>query len=126
MHVPPSGRRPFSLSGEQFSCDVVPERDHVRVVPVGELDMASCPALEQTIRELRDAGFDHIVLDLRQLCFLDSTGLRLLLELSAAARANSHRLELIEGPPDVQRVIELTRTRGVLPFRDADGQAPRS
>jgi anti-sigma B factor antagonist len=107
-----------------FSCAVVPERDHVRVVPEGELDMASSPELEQTIRELRDAGFDHLVLDLRRLCFLDSTGLRLLLELSAAARANSHRLELIEGPPEVQRVIELTGTRSVLPFRDANGTGP--
>ena len=118
MRIPPSGGRPFEPSDDQFSCDVVPERDHVRVVPVGELDMASCPALEQTIRELRDVGFDHVVLDLRRLRFLDSTGLRLLLELSAAARENSHRLELIEGPPDVQRVIQLTRTRSVLPFRD--------
>src|SRR5690242_14722074 len=118
MRIPPSGGRPFEPSGDRFSCEVVPERDHVRVAPVGELDMASCPALEQTIRELRDAGSDYIVLDLRQLRFLDSTGLRLLLGLSAAARENSHRLELIEGPPQVQRVIQLTRTRSVLPFRD--------
>lgn len=118
MQISPFASGPFEPSSDQFSCEVVPERDHVRVAPVGELDMASCPALEQTVRELRDVGFDYIVLDLRRLSFLDSTGLRLLLELSAAARENSHRLELIEGPPEVQRVIQLTRTQSVLPFRD--------
>lgn len=108
-----------------FRCEVIPERDHVRVAPSGELDMASVPLLDQAIQELRDAGFDHVVVDLRQLCFLDSTGLRLLLQLTAAARADSHRLELIEGPPEVQRIFEITKTLGALPFRRSNGNRPR-
>ncbi|WP_028059993.1 STAS domain-containing protein [Candidatus Solirubrobacter pratensis] len=38
------------------------------------------------IAEFRDAGFDHVIVDLRALDFVDSTGLRLLLELNSAAQ----------------------------------------
>jgi anti-sigma B factor antagonist len=104
-----------------FGCEVFPERDHVRIAPVGELDLATVPELRDVVHELRVSGFDHLVLDLRGLCFLDSTGLRLLLELASAARADSHRLELIPGPPTVQRLFELSGTAAELPFRARDG-----
>ena len=100
-----------------FACDVIPERDHVRVVPVGELDMAAAPVLDRTIHELRNAGFDYLIVDLRQLCFIDSSGLRLLMDLSNAASADSHRLELVPGPDEVQRVFEISGILTALPFR---------
>jgi anti-sigma B factor antagonist len=103
-----------------FTCDVFPERDHVRVTPVGELDLATVPELRDTVHELCVSGFDHVVLDLRGVCFLDSTGLRLLLELASEARADGHRLEMIPGPTPVQRLVELTGTADVLPFRAPD------
>jgi anti-anti-sigma factor len=103
---------------------VIPERDHVRVAAAGELDASAVPVLEHTIRELRDSGFEHVIVDLRDVDFLDSSGLRLLLDLSAAARADAHRIELIAGPPEVQRVFELTGTLGLLPFRDSNGRGP--
>jgi anti-sigma B factor antagonist len=102
-----------------FTCDVIPERDHVRIAAAGELDIAATPLLERTIRELRDSGFDHLIVDLRRLSFIDSSGLRLLLELHIAANADSHRLELVPGPPEVQKVFEISGTLNALPFRDA-------
>jgi anti-sigma B factor antagonist len=99
----------------------MPERDHVRVLPVGELDIAATPLLDQTIRELRGSGFDYLIIDLRRLCFIDSSGLRLLLELNNAANADSHRLELVAGPPEVQKVFEISGVLAVLPFRNTNG-----
>jgi anti-anti-sigma factor len=58
------------------------------------------------------------VLDLRELTFLDSTGLRLILSERMAARKTGGRFELIAGPPEVQRVFELTRVLDALTFRD--------
>jgi anti-sigma B factor antagonist len=98
-----------------------PERDHVRVFPVGELDIAATPLLDQTVRELRDSGFDYLIVDLRRLSFIDSSGLRLLLELNNAANADSHRLELVAGPPEVQKVFEVSGVLTALPFRNGDG-----
>ena len=100
----------------RFTWDVVHDNGSVRVAPVGELDLASCGQLEPAINELLYAGVDRLVIDLRRVCFLDSSGLRLALSLEAAARSDGFDLELIPGPRDVQRVFEITGTVDTLPF----------
>lgn len=90
-----------------FRCDVEAQRGHVRVVPHGELDLASVPDVERRLRELRESGFDRVVLDLRELTFIDSTGLRLVLREGAAARTDGREFVLIAGPPSVQRIFEV-------------------
>jgi len=112
---------PESLPGG-FTWDVVHDGRSVRIVPVGELDLASCGQLEPAIRELLRAGAERLVIDLRRVCFLDSTGLRLALALDAAARGDGFDLELIPGPPDVQRVFEITGTVETLPFVSAPAE----
>jgi len=109
--TPPSGTQP-----QVFGCEVQPERDGVRVLPRGELDAASGPALERQIGELRDAGFRRLILDLSQLDFMDSTGLRLILKWDAEARQDGFSIVLVPGPPTVQRVFEVTGTAAHLPF----------
>lgn len=100
----------------RFTWDVVHDGRTVRVAPVGEFDLASRELLEPAIHELLGNGVDRLVLDLRRVCFLDSTGLGLALELEAAARADGFDLVLIPGPPDVQRIFEITGTLETLPF----------
>ena len=97
-------------------CEVVPERHVVRVRPVGTLDMATVPVLEEQLAELRAAGFSTLVLDLRALEFMDSTGLRLMLRWDAAARSDGFSLGIVPGPPVIQRVFALTGTEQHLPF----------
>ena len=109
--TPVSPSQPFAVS-------VVPDRREVAVVPEGDLDLATVDRVEREVDELRAAGFDRIVLDLRRVEFLDSSGLRLLLSLRATARRAGHVLKLIPGPPEVQRVFELTATRGLFEWRD--------
>jgi anti-sigma B factor antagonist len=101
---------------EPFRCEVFPERDRVRIVPLGELDIATAPLLESTIRELLTSGFDHLVLDLTDLDFIDSTGLHLILSLQAAAADGGYRLRLKPGRPAVQRIFELTQTLDLVSF----------
>jgi anti-sigma B factor antagonist len=108
-----------SRATETLTLTILPERAAVRVRPAGELDMASAPALEVEITALRDAGFKQIVLDLRELEFMDSSGLQLLLALDAEARQDGFNLSLVRGPAAVQRVFELTGMAGALPFVDA-------
>jgi anti-sigma B factor antagonist len=99
-----------------FSCEVEPERDAVRVHPVGSLDMATVPVLRTQVDELRKAGFRRVILDLRRLEFMDSTGLRLMLSLDAEARQDGFSIGLVPAPAAVQRVFEITATTEVLPF----------
>jgi anti-anti-sigma factor len=93
-----------------YRCDVFPERDRVRVAPVGELDIATAPQLDDTLRELVESGIDHVVLDLAKLEFLDSTGLRLILRWHASAQEDGLRFRVWPGPPAVQRIFTLTET----------------
>jgi anti-anti-sigma factor len=109
---------PFSPDPERFDCDVEPDREAVRVVPSGQLDMATVPILEARLRELQDSGFRRLIVDLRRLDFIDSTGLRLLLARDAEARQDGFSFALIAGPPKVQRIFELTKTLDALTFVD--------
>ena len=91
-----------------FRCDVVPERGRVRVAAAGELDIATTPQVERAIGELLESGFDHVVLDLTNVEFLDSTGLQLVLRMQASADAGRFRFQVRPGPPAVQRIFALT------------------
>jgi anti-sigma B factor antagonist len=103
---------------EPFRIEVEPSRDVVRVVPVGELDLATTEKLRQEIDRLHEAGFNRLVLDLSRLRFMDSTGLRLVLEVDAGSRADGWTFSLVRGPAAVQRLFEVTNLAQRLDFVD--------
>jgi anti-sigma B factor antagonist len=90
-----------------FRIEVHPERKVVRVVPVGDLDLPRVDALKAQLRELRESGFDRIVLDLRQLTFMDTTAVALILSEDHLARVDDHGFELIAGSHAIQRILEI-------------------
>jgi anti-anti-sigma factor len=102
---------------EPFQVEVHPEREAVRIVPIGDIDLATVDQVDHRMRELLEVGFRHFVLDLRQVTFLDSSGLRLILVWDAHARQNGISFALIKGPADVQRVFEVAGLVDALPFR---------
>jgi anti-sigma B factor antagonist len=61
-----------------------------------------------------------IILDLSGLSFMDSTGMRLLLEADAESRANGHSLELRAPTKAVTRVLEIAGVLDRLPFTVTD------
>lgn len=99
-----------------FRCDVDAEPGRVRVTPRGELDLATAPDVERRLRELRESGFDHVLLDLRELAFMDSSGLRLVMHEDAAARADGRTFHVVPGVPAVQRIFELACVTERLTF----------
>jgi anti-sigma B factor antagonist len=78
----------------------------------GELDLGSAPRLE---RALADAG-DDVVLDLRQLTFMDSTGVRVLLEAAEQCGRALRILAPIDG--DARLTIVETGIGPLLPLVD--------
>jgi anti-anti-sigma factor len=102
---------------EPFRVEVHPERDSVRVVPVGEVDIATVGEVDGRLRELEQAGFRHLVLDLRQVTFIDSSGMRLVLACHAAACQDGTDFTVLEGPPAVQRIFQVAGLLDHLPFR---------
>ena len=118
MHAAVPQPDPLFPSFEPFSLAVVPDRREVDVVPTGELDLATAEQVEREVRELRASGFRQVVIDLRRLTFIDSSGLRMLITLRNDARRDGHVLKLVPGRPDVQRLFDLTVTRGLFDWRD--------
>jgi anti-anti-sigma factor len=106
---------------EPFRCEVEPRRATVHVRPVG--DLATVPAVETQLVELRAAGFTSLVLDLRAVQFLDSTALHLILDWHAIAEADGISFGLLAGPPGVQRLFDLSGLTERLRFLDP-GRAP--
>jgi len=49
---------------------------------------------------------------------MDSTGLRLLISLRNTAKREGHRLMVVPGPRQVQRIFDLTATRGLFDWRE--------
>jgi anti-sigma B factor antagonist len=72
---------------------------------LGELDVDTTPELDRMLREPQS---QLIVLDLRELAFMDSSGVHTIVNASARARQLGRRLVVLRGPPDVDRVFKLT------------------
>lgn len=87
----------------------------------GELDLAGAPTLERSLLELERQAPSRIVIDLRDLRFIDSTGLRLLLAANTRAQERGGELVLRPGDATVQRVFDVTGALEVLRFEDAVG-----
>ena len=79
--------------------------------------MATSGALQAQLSELRDAGFQHVVLDLRELTFMDSAGVRLIIREDRLARSSGRRFSLVKGAA-VQRVLGLCGLSERLDFGD--------
>jgi anti-sigma B factor antagonist len=80
----------------------------VRIAVRGELDLAHAYAFDEELRRVEDARPACVVLDLRELAFLDSCGLARLLAARRRARRSGHRLLLVRGPAAVQRLFALS------------------
>jgi anti-sigma B factor antagonist len=92
-----------------------PDPDQVCVQLKGELDIAAAPVARDRIGELKREG-RHLVLDLRGLSFIDSTGLNLVLGLAGESTRDGWDLSLVPGSSVIQRIFKLTGTEGRLPF----------
>jgi anti-anti-sigma factor len=82
----------------------------------GELDLANASQLEERLAAAQDDGAERVVVDLGRLAFIDSTGLRVLLQADARARESGHELKLRPGADAVQRVFEVAGALDILSF----------
>ncbi len=101
-----------------FGIDTIRAGTTVRLALRGELDLATAPLLDEALRAAGEAA-RTVVLDLRGLSFLDSTGLRTVLQADARARSDGHDLLVVRGPHAVHRVFALAGVDGVVTLVDA-------
>jgi anti-anti-sigma factor len=80
---------------------------------MGELDMAVAPHLRDQLWSAVE-GDHRVVVDLRGLSFIDSSGLRLLVSADARAQKRGARVAFVRGRAAVHRVFEITAFDQVL------------
>jgi anti-sigma B factor antagonist len=94
------------------------QRDAYVVRIVGELDHAGCPDLDVALEAAEQTQAGQIIIDLEQLTFIDSIGIRTLLQASRRAASNGNRLQLTRGKGHPAKMFRLTGLDEVLPFTD--------
>lgn len=98
-----------------------PQEGRTLVTLAGELDVSTTPKVETAIRQVEEQGAPLMIIDLRGVTFLDSSGLRLILEADSRSRRDGRRVLVVPGPAEVQRVFRVTLTDSRLEFTDDPG-----
>jgi anti-sigma B factor antagonist len=94
------------------------------IAATGELDLSGAALLEEELERLAaEADLGTVVLDLRELEFMDSSGLRLVVLADMRAREAGRRFALVRGTETVHRVFEITRMSERLDFVDDPAEA---
>ena len=86
----------------------------VRIALSGDLDVSTAPSVEERLVELEDGGAERVILDLRGLGFIDSTGLSLLINADRRARRAGRRVTIVSGTGAPRRILETTGLKGRL------------
>lgn len=104
----------------------VQHHDDRAVVHVsGEVDLATCPQLRAVLGELVDQGVYHLIVDLEQVSFLDSSGIGVLIGVLRRVREHDGSLRLTAPSLHVRRVLELTGMTTLLSiYATLDEAAP--
>jgi anti-sigma B factor antagonist len=98
-----------------FDCSRTP---HATVIALGgELDVVCADAFKRRFGEATEDEPAHVVMDLRELTFLDSTGLALLLRVNEIAQDGGFALSIVsveDDPPS--KIFRMTGTDKILPL----------
>lgn len=84
---------------------------HTVVGVTGEIDVASAPALRDTLLALLNRGADSLVVDLRGVTFIDSTGVGSLLRVHHRQGLLGGSVHFVVDQPAVLRVLDLMQLR---------------
>jgi anti-anti-sigma factor len=84
----------------------------------GDLELTTADAFEHELRRVELTWAQIIAIDLGRLTFIDSTGMRLLLQAEHRSSRGTNRLVLTRGTEAVQRIFEICDLTNRLPFID--------
>ena len=101
----------FRVTAERLGADAL-------IAVEGELDIATLPEFEQAATRMRSQGLERMVIDLRELEFLDSMSIELLLRLHGELTATGAELVIVRGPRAVNRIFDLMELDRVLTLVD--------
>jgi anti-anti-sigma factor len=101
-----------------FDLRLVRSDARMHIAPIGELDIATAPQFEEAIIAATSEPVSELVLDLRGLTFMDSTGLRTLAQANLKAEQAGTALSIWRGSRQIERVLEISGLGPLLPLAD--------
>jgi anti-sigma B factor antagonist len=117
----------MSVSLPLLAVSAVPDRERVRVLVAGELDLATVGDVRDQIAELLDVGWRDVLIDLREVTFIDTSGVHVLLDADQRARAEGVRLAVVVEAGPVRELLRITATDQILTLApDPDPQRSSS
>src|SRR5262249_41169370 len=100
--------------------------DAHRLALIGELDLVSAPALIELVSALCQDGARQLLLDISELAFADSTGLRALLSAETLCAEHYCQFGLTRGTEQLERLFEIMRLfQDLRPRAEPDGTKQR-
>jgi anti-sigma B factor antagonist len=106
-----------------LSFEVREEGGSARLILRGELDTASVPTANKALEDLLDAGRGRVIVDLRELDFMDSTGVKFLLDGRDSARGRGVTIAIAYDEGMVERVLTVSGVTRVFEREDDDHPA---
>ena len=109
---------PALTAQQRFAVRIEEDGEGVAVRVVGELDIATAPALESALLRALESGAASILVDLEGMSFIDSMGMRVLLWAARECREDGKRdrLSIDCAPGRVRRTLELCDLQRSLPI----------
>ncbi len=93
----------------QLELDVAVSGASIVIRVSGEVDLSNAERFEEAIQlACTDGGDRNVLVDLSELSFIDSTGLRVLIEATRNSRSNGDQLHFRGPSPQVRRILEVT------------------
>ena len=114
-----------TVPDDALSIRAYEESDRHVLVLSGELDLASVGRFMDAAHQLCELGAREILVDITEVEFIDSSGLRSILAAKAECEERSCRFSMTHGTGQAERVFELTRLIDRLPFRKSGITRPR-
>lgn len=96
------------------------------LAPVGDLDLSNAGVLQHEVTRILEAGEPALVIDLRGLRFMDSTGLRALLSVAETCQEHDRDFAVIKGPNQVQRLLTITHVADRLTILEGESTGGRA
>ena len=103
----------------KFRVDVREQDGAPLLAVIGELDLASTPALEQELERVSADAPSLVIIDLRELDFMDSTGLSVLIRAHQQSQQAGYRLGIVNGSRQIRRLLTLTGVADRLTIADS-------
>lgn len=91
-----------------FSVEVFNHGGSSVIAVYGELDLASSAALDSELARLMKSDAEQLIIDLRGVDFMDSTGLSVLVKAQQRAEEAGQRFAAVRGSQQVERLLTLT------------------